>query len=239
MRRDHRPFYIKRLFENFQKWYGQHFVKPHLEYLGPEPQLVNPWYIEIFGPSVSIGSHCNIVTTKDRHVKLNIWGKKAHLGSINIGNYVFIGPGVRISAYNEINIGDNVLIAAGVYITDSDWHGVYNRVELPDEYTPVNIGNNVWLGDHATVVKGVTIGENSVVGACSVVTKDVPANVIVAGNPAKIVKHLDPNEPMVTREMLFGNPDLHTDVERMDRERLAQNSLLHWLMTYIKPPKDI
>jgi acetyltransferase-like isoleucine patch superfamily enzyme len=51
--------------------------------------------------------------------------------------------------------------------------------------TPVHIGDNVWLGDHATVLKGVTIGDNSVVAARAVVTRDVPANVIVAGNPAK------------------------------------------------------
>jgi acetyltransferase-like isoleucine patch superfamily enzyme len=86
------------------------------------------------------------------------------------------------------------MMANGTYITDSDWHTVYDRTQRsPEQPTPVHIGDNVWLGDHATVLKGVTIGDNSVVAARAVVTRDVPANVIVAGNPARVVKELDPS----------------------------------------------
>ena len=70
----------------------------------------------------------------------------------------------------------------------------------------MHIGDNVWLGDHATVLKGVTIGENSVVAARAVVTRDVPANVVVAGNPAKVVKELDPERGFTTRMDYFADP---------------------------------
>ena len=59
------------------------------------------------------------------------------------------------------------------------------------ELRAVHIGDNVWLGINVTVLKGVTIGENTVIGAGSIVTKDIPANVVAAGNPCKVIKHLD------------------------------------------------
>lgn len=239
LRRDHRPIYIKKLSQRFEVWYTQHFLKPHFAHLGTNPLFVKPWNIEVFGPDVRVGDHCNIITTPDHKVRLNIWGKDAQSGSIEVGRYVFIGPGVRISAANKITIGDNCLIAAGVYITDSDWHGIYNRVALPEEYTPVTIGNNVWLGDGCTVIKGVTIGDNSVVGAKSVVTKDVPANVIVAGNPAKVVKELDSEQEFYTREQFFSNPNLERDVEQLDRIALKNNTLFGWIKSIFFPPKDI
>ena len=82
------------------------------------------------------------------------------------------------------------MMANGVYITDSDWHGIYDRTKRGEEICPVHIENNVWLGDGAKVLKGVRIGENSIVGAGAIVSRDVPANVVVAGNPAEIVKQL-------------------------------------------------
>jgi carbonic anhydrase/acetyltransferase-like protein (isoleucine patch superfamily) len=128
-------------------------------------------------------------------------------GTIRIGRGVLMSPGSRISASDEIVIGDGVMMANGTYITDSDWHTVYDRTQRsPEQPTPVHIGDNVWLGDHATVLKGVTIGDNSVVAARSVVTRDVPANVIVAGNPAKVVKELDPEREMITRLDYFADP---------------------------------
>jgi acetyltransferase-like isoleucine patch superfamily enzyme len=78
-----------------------------------------------------------------------------------------------------------VMMAAGSYITDSDWHEMYDRGQRAKGVFPVKIGDNVWLGDHCMVLKGVTIGENSVVAAGAVVAKDVPPNVVVAGNPAR------------------------------------------------------
>jgi serine acetyltransferase len=147
-----------------------------------------------------------------------------------------MSPGSRISASDEIVIGDGVMMANGTYITDSDWHSVYDRTARDEAVTPVHIGNNVWLGDHATVLKGVTIGENSVVAARSVVTRDVPANVIVAGNPARVVKKLDPGRPVRTRMDYFADPAaLARFFDEVDREGLAGNSLARWILSILNP----
>jgi len=88
-----------------------------------------------------------------------------------IGKYCLLCPGVRISAGCEIVIGDSVMMAQGAFITDSDWHGVYDRSLSVGESIPVHIGRNVWIGDSAIVTKGVAIGENSIIGAGAVVVR--------------------------------------------------------------------
>ena len=93
--------------------------------------------------------------------------------------------GCVIGAFKHIKIGNNVRCGANTLITDSDWHLDDHRSGEP---TDVIIGDNVWLGINAVVLKGVTIGENSIIGANSVVTKSIPANVVAAGNPCKIIK---------------------------------------------------
>jgi acetyltransferase-like isoleucine patch superfamily enzyme len=95
--------------------------------------------------------------------------------------------GTVIGAFSKIKIGDNVRCGANTLITDSDWHPDDPRVG-PSK--PVTIGNNVWLGINVVVLKGVEIGENSVIGANSLVTKNIPANVIAAGNPCKEIAKL-------------------------------------------------
>lgn len=95
--------------------------------------------------------------------------------------------GTVIGAFKEINIGNNVRCGANTLITDSDWHLDDHRIGEPKS---IHIGDNVWLGVNTTVLKGVKIGENSLIGANSLVTKDIPANVIAAGNPCIVVKKL-------------------------------------------------
>ena len=92
--------------------------------------------------------------------------------------------GVTIGAAKEIRIGKNVLCGANVVITDFDWHEDISHTEP----APVIIHDNVWLGLNSVVLKGVTIGENSIIGANSLVVKDIPANVIAGGNPCKVLK---------------------------------------------------
>lgn len=121
---------------------------------------------------------------------------------LEIGNNVQINDYVHLSCAESLIIGDNVLIASKVYITDLN-HGSYSGEEQssPQEiakerriYTkPVKIGNNVWIGENVSVLSGVEIGENAILGANSVVTKDIPKNCIVAGNPAKVIKIFDKN----------------------------------------------
>lgn len=236
MSKDLRPYYIKKSYLRFRSWYARHYLMPHLEHLGAHYTLMCPWYIHISGPNISIGEAATIVAEKDAQVRIGVWGHELDQGLIQIGDAVMISPGVRISACVEVSIGDSCMLANGVYITDSDWHGIYNRVARPREETPVRIANNVWLGDHATVLKGVSIGDNSIVAARAVVVSDVPANVVVAGNPAIIVKQLDAAREFTTRADFFADPvALAKEYDRLDYEILKDNSLWKWLCSIIKP----
>ena len=114
----------------------------------------------------------------------------AYRASIEIGDNCGFS-GTVIGAFRKIVIGNNVRCGANTLITDSDWHLEDKRSGEPQE---VIIGNNVWLGVNAVVLKGVTIGENTVIGANSVVTRSIPANVIAAGNPCRVIKSITQQE---------------------------------------------
>jgi len=107
--------------------------------------------------------------------------------TITIGARTTIGYHTFIFASEQIQIGDDCLIAPFVYIVDSD-HGVRRGVRINQQSNitaPIIIGNDVWVGCNATILKGVTIGDGAVIAANSLVNRDVPANVIVGGTPAK------------------------------------------------------
>jgi acetyltransferase-like isoleucine patch superfamily enzyme len=127
-------------------------------------------------------------------------------GTCTIGDFTLLN-GALIMADERIEIGSHVLVSWNVGIADSDFHPIdaaQRRIDTlalapfykdrpprpPLKTTPVIIQDNVWIGMNAVILKGVTIGENSVVAAGAVVSKSVPANVVVAGNPAVIVKQL-------------------------------------------------
>ena len=228
MQKDHRPYYIKKAYLAFQRFYVRRFLRPQFARLGIGTTFMKPWHVELFGAPISMGDYANVVATSDNKVRLSVWSESPARGRITIGRYCFIGPGVRITSAAEIILGDSCMLAANVYITDSDWHGVYNRVSL-GAAAPVFIRDNVWIGDHAIVRKGITIGRNSIVGAGSVVTADIPDNVIAAGNPARIIRELDPTHPMTTRRDWFADPRrLEADIDIIDRRMLAGNTLLQW-----------
>ena len=200
---------------------------------------MKPWYVSISGPNIEIGKCATIIGEPDKRVTIAVWGREPGLGRIKIGDYVLISPGVRISASDDIVIGDSVMIANGAYITDADWHGIYDRAHRNEGVTPVKIGNNVWLGDHCAILKGVTIGDNSIVAANAVVTKPVEANVIVAGNPARIVKQLDTDREMITRADFFAEPEKQEAFfDGIDKYTLSKNGLLNWLRTLICPTRQ-
>jgi maltose O-acetyltransferase len=110
--------------------------------------------------------------------------------SIKIGNNTVFSNDITIIAVREITIGDRCLIGDRLIVYDNDGHEIdpSTRTRSYGKAAPVNIGNNVWIGSSVTILKGVNVGDNSIIAASSVVTKDVPANAMVAGNPAKIIK---------------------------------------------------
>jgi acetyltransferase-like isoleucine patch superfamily enzyme len=128
-------------------------------------------------------------------------------GEIIIGSNSFIGEGSRIYSVLSVIIGNNVQIAHNVNIFDSNIHSL-DPIKRQQEFITnttegfkqindlrekeIVIGDNVWVGAGCFILKGVTIGENTVVGAGSIVVKDLPPNVMAAGNPAKIIKSLTP-----------------------------------------------
>lgn len=143
-----------------------------------------------FGSGITTGYGCRFESfSKD--------GNK----TLVIGNNVQINDYCHISALEAVIIGNNVLIASKVFITDLE-HGSYvgdlndsvpNSIvkDRPLSSKPVVIGNNVWIGELCSVLPGVTIGDNCIIGANSVVTKSIPANSIAVGNPARIIKQYD------------------------------------------------
>ena len=139
---------------------------------------------------VSIGSCC--------YIKSNCWlncssslNKQNHL-SLLIGNNVYIGRDCQINAWSRIIIEDNVMIADRVLITDADH--TYSDTHVPIKNQPIYskgeilISEGCWIGVNSVIMPNVRIGKNAVVGANSVVTRDVPDFTVVAGAPAKIIK---------------------------------------------------
>jgi acetyltransferase-like isoleucine patch superfamily enzyme len=118
------------------------------------------------------------------------------LPEVHIGNDCFIGHACSLVASVSVRIGNHCLLAGGVQIYDYDGHPVdaerrrAKEPTPPEAIRPVVIGDDVWIGTNAFILKGVTVGPRSVIAAGSVVTRDVPPDVVVAGNPARVVKHL-------------------------------------------------
>lgn len=115
-----------------------------------------------------------------------------------IGDDTFIGHGCAFNIGSSVRVGRHCLLASGVKVYDLDGHpadAALRREGRPgshDSVRPVLIGDDVWVGTGAVILKGVRVGDRSIVGAGAVVTRDVPPDVVVAGNPARVVKHLSP-----------------------------------------------
>jgi acetyltransferase-like isoleucine patch superfamily enzyme len=145
-----------------------------------------------------IGKNVKIEIGPLAHVYLDRWSwvgngtkLRAHGGFIRIGSKSVLGEEITFSTYEEISIGRECVIADRAMFIDFDHitadpeqairkQGLYSK--------PVRVGNNVWIGYGASILRGVTIGDGAVVGTNAVVTKDVPANAVVGGAPAKVLR---------------------------------------------------
>ena len=237
IRKDNRPYWLKKYATKINKIYVRHFLKPQFKYLGKGGAYFKPRYIQVFGSNVYIDDYPTLIGASDANIQFTSWNIGEHEGEITIGKYSLITPGVRIMAAEKIEIGDACMIAHGAYISDADWHGIYDRAKPVGTSKPVILKENVWIGDSAIICKGVTIGKNSIIGAGSVVTKDVDENSIYAGNPAKFIKKLDDKE-FNTRKDFFKDPKkLAYDFDMLDRYSLKDNSFFDWIKSLIYPNK--
>ena len=110
---------------------------------------------------------------------------------VKMGKNSIIMNNALLMASGGIEIGDCTMVAAHAKLISND-HDLYDRRILT--MLPIKIGNHVWVGAGATILKGVTVGDHAIIGGGSIVTKDVPPYAVVVGNPAKVVKYLDPEK---------------------------------------------
>jgi acetyltransferase-like isoleucine patch superfamily enzyme len=176
---------------------GMSFLGRHVEFTaprGPGRIVVGPW--SWIGDDVSL---------------------RAHAGRITVGSKVIIGGSSSVNAYLDVSIGDRSLLAEGVHLTDFDHRTERLDVAIKDQgivTAPVRVGPDVWLGRNVTVLRGVDIGQGSVIGAQAVVTRDVPPFSIAVGVPARVVrsrlpKGMGPDEAM---ELLHEGGTIPRDV---------------------------
>lgn len=158
--------------------------------LGKDYSILNPQFMQ-FGNNFWASHRLRIEAIEE-------YEKQKYSPSIRIGDNVSFGTDVHIGCIDKVEIGNNCLLASRIYITDHD-HGdtSLEALLLPPEKRklfskgPVVIKNNVWIGDGVAILSGVTIGENAIIATNAVVTKDVPANTVVGGIPAKIIKVIE------------------------------------------------
>lgn len=113
--------------------------------------------------------------------------------NITVGKNVFINACCHFQDQGGITLGDNCLVGHNVVFATLN-HGFAPEERQSMLSAPIVVGRNVWIGSNSTILQGVTIGDNSIIAAGSVVTKDVPANAIVAGVPARFIRSISPEE---------------------------------------------
>ena len=235
MRRDLRPYLLHRFQTRWQAWWVNHYLQPQLDACGVGLQVIGPRHFQISGPQVRLGNHVHIMTLPEAPVRLSVF---EGMGSISVGDFSLINPGVRVTSAEGIIIGRSCMLAMHCSVSDADWHDTKHRIFAPGNTAKVILEDNVWLGEGVRVLKGVTIGENTVVGTGSVVTRSLPANVIAAGNPAREIKPLESAE-RTTREALFTMDQTYDQfADVWMRDRLKANTWLGWLRSFLFPGKS-
>jgi len=132
-------------------------------------------------------------------------------GRIQIGSRTFVGRSDLV-CYRSLTIGDDVIMSWGITVVDHDSHSIEwdkRQSDVRDwgkgkkdwqhiAHAPVVIGNKAWIGFNVSILKGVTVGEGAVIGACSVVTRDIPPYSMAVGNPARVIRSLNPSHADLT-----------------------------------------
>ena len=211
--------------------YAERYLFPQFDAVGENCGTENPWAVRVFGGNITLGCYVQLTAMREKPISFATWNGDG----IHVGDYSMINPGVRISSATRVELGRNAILAADVYITDADWHGAYDRIYSTGEHAPVILKPNVWISERAVICKGVTIGENSIIGAASVVTRDVPDNCVAVGNPARVVRELDPDGDYVSRDRVYADPSQLVNLNAAEKELLAGNSLRGWLRYLISP----
>lgn len=143
------------------------------------------------GSTIKIGNNCEFRSRNDSN-QIGVYSP-CMISTLKKGAKIKIGDNVGMSGCvigcaKRIVIGNNVRIGSNTLITDTDWHSEDPRTSNDAD---VIIEDNVWLGYGVKILKGVTIGKNTIIGLGSIVTKDIPANCVAAGTPCKVIKYID------------------------------------------------
>jgi acetyltransferase-like isoleucine patch superfamily enzyme len=157
-----------------------------------------------------LGPHVVLEIGRSARVRFGRWvwighGTKirCHEGEVLIGDKTVLGQECTISAYQHVSIGEQCIVADRVMMIDFDHNvaEVERPIRLQGIYKrDVRVGNNVWIGYGAQILRGATVGDNAIIGASAVVTKDVPANAVVAGAPARVIRMREAPETLSWRE---------------------------------------
>ena len=191
------PYRLSQRLHSVRDVFYTMWIKNFIGQMGEHSRIVYPCSLQGGGQKrISIGDHTSIHS----HSIFGCWEKydeQRFTPSIIIGNHCSIGEYNHITACNKITIGDGLLTGRYVYIGDNAHGGLsWEEAEIPPAQRhltskgEIKIGRNVWIGDKVSIFGGVTIGDNVIIGASSIVTHDIPSNSIVAGAPARIVKEL-------------------------------------------------
>ncbi len=174
-------------------------IYPDLQ-VGRHPRIWGRFTLMMFADSrVVIGDDLHMVSSPDRS-GITLFSRCSFTtypgGEIRIGNRVGLN-GTTITSKKQVQIGDGTMIAPNVIIVDSDFHAQWPPdarliSSTADIDRPVAIGANVWIGMNSVILKGTTIGDNSIIGASSLVSGDIPPNVVAGGNPARVLRPLGP-----------------------------------------------
>ncbi len=173
----------KRSFERLRVAYWSWRFQRSCAKSGRDAQVQGPCVIN-GGGAIEVGDGLCIRSRRIHPVEISV----ASEARLSIGSGVFLNQGVRIACTAGVFIGDNCQIGDETVILDSDFHGVGER---DVQKAQVRIENNVWLATRVIVLRGVTIGEGSVIGAGSVVTRSIPPLSFAAGAPARVIRSLE------------------------------------------------